>query len=287
MAVRFSRKSFKLWTVSFFVLTNFFIFYVVWAETPGKLKVYFLDVGQGDAIFIKSPNGNKMLVDGGAGKSQVWSELSKAMPFYDHKIDIILATHPDQDHIGGFSQILGRFDVDYVIENGGSSQTRAFTDFQYAISEENSEKILARRGMKINLGAGAIFVVLFPDREVLGIDSNDGSIVGKLVFGQSSFLLTGDSPLKIEEYLVGLDSQNLESDVLKAGHHGSKTSTSENFVTTVNPKYTIISAGKDNRYGHPHEEVLGILKKQKTEVFKTSESGTILFESDGRSLKFE
>ena len=96
MAAGFSRKNLKLWALGFFVLTNLFVFYVVWAETPGKLKVYFLDVGQGDAIFIKSPSGNKMLIDGSSGKSKILSELSKTLPFYDHKIDIILATHPDQ-----------------------------------------------------------------------------------------------------------------------------------------------------------------------------------------------
>lgn len=281
----FIKKYFRLTFIGFLILINIFIWSVVWSSDSSELQVYFLDIGQGDAILIKSPAGNKMLIDGGVSGSVLMAELSKAISFHDRKIDVVLATHPDADHIGGLPEVLSRFDVDFVIDSDVTAETRVFKDFQTRLAQSSAQKIVAQRGMKIDLGGGAIFVALFPDRDVSGLNPNDASIIGKLFFGSTSFMLPGDAPIKMEEYLVFLDGGFLKSDVLKVGHHGSKTSTSRNFIEQVAPKYAVIQAGRDNKYGHPHSEVLEILENYKAEILGTYNLGTILMKSDGRRLK--
>ncbi len=143
--------------------------------------------------------------------------------------------------------------------------------------------------MVVNFGDGVKLQILFPlpDQDVSNWESNRASIVGKLVYVNLSFLLTGDSPIAIEDVLIKLNSKILDSDVLKAGHHGSKTSTSIEFAETVSPEYAVISAGKDNTYGHPHKEVLDILKTASAKIVSTIDSGTIKFETDGETLKMK
>lgn len=278
------KNNLKWYVLTLLFLSNFFIWYVVFAEGGGgTLTVAFLDVGQGDAIYIEAPNGNQILIDGGSNKS-VLRELSKVMPFYDRTIDIVLATHPDKDHIGGLVDVLDRFEVETFIEPGVSSDTAVYASLVRHIEQNKVESIIARRGQKIVLDDEVVFTILFPDRGVSGVGSNDASIVAQLVYGETEFLLTGDSPRKIEKYLVSVDGKNLKSDVLKAGHHGSKTSSSELFVGFVSPKYGIISAGRDNRYGHPHKEVLDVFEKFNIPLKNTAESGTIIFTSDGENI---
>lgn len=280
----FSRKNTKWYLVAVLFIANFFIWGAVFAEERGGfLTVAFLDVGQGDAIFIEAPNGNQVLIDGGAG-SAVFAPLGEMMPFYDRTIDIVVATHPDADHIGGLPEVLRRYEVDFFIDPGVSSDTGIYDALIRARDESRAEYIVARRGMEIALGGGAVLEILFPDRDMEGADTNDASIVLKLVYGDTSFLLTGDSPQKIEKYLVFIDGKNLDVDVLKAGHHGSKTSSSESFIGYTSPDYAIISAGKDNRYGHPHAEVLARLADSGAEILRTDEEGTIVFKSDGERI---
>lgn len=272
----------------YFILLLFAVVVLVWyavfsEDRAGELTVAFLDIGQGDAVFVDSVGGQQMLIDGGSNK-QVLQELSKVMPFYDRTIDIVLATHPDSDHIGGLPGVFKRYNVDLVVESGLVSNSAIYKEFDRLVNEENSKRIFARRGMKVSLGEEVYLLILFPNVDVDDWDANDASIVAKLVYGDTSFLLTGDSPKKIEKYLASIDAGNLKVDVLKVGHHGSKTSTSEIFVGYASPEYAIISAGKDNRYGHPHQEVLDILNKFEIQILRTDESGTILMKSDGENI---
>jgi len=259
------------------------VWYAVFSESRSGLLVAFLDVGQGDAILIDTPNDQQILIDGGPNK-QVLAELSKIMPFYDRSIDVVIATHPDQDHISGLPEVLKRYNVDLVIEPGVESDTAVFKAFEKLIEEKNIKKVLARRGMKLVLGDNAYMLILFPVGNVAGWDTNDASIIAKLVYGKTSYLFTGDSPQKIEKYLVSVEKENLDVDVLKAGHHGSKTSSSESFIGYASPEYAIISAGKNNRYGHPRKEVLDILGKFGAKILRTDESGTIKIKSDGENI---
>ena len=157
-----------------------------------------------------------------------------------------------------------------------------------SVIEENGVLIIkGRRGEKINLGGGAYIDVLFPDRDVSGLDTNTGSLVAKLIYGESSMLLTGDSPENIEQYLIRLDGQRLKSDVLKVGHHGSKTSTSIPFLGYVSPQYAAISVGADNSYGHPNKETIDALNQFEVETYRTDKEGTIRFVSDGSRFRLK
>lgn len=268
-----------------FVL-NIFIWFIVFDKNDNKLMVAFLDIGQGDAIFIEAPNGNQILIDGGPNKS-VLRELNKIMPFYDRSIDVIIATHPDKDHIGGLPEIIDRYSVDFVVESGAKNDTGVSLAFENAILQNHIKQIFAKRGMRVNLGRGVFLNILFPDRSVSEVESNTASIVAQLVYGNTKFMLTGDSPKTIENYLVMLDSEKLKSDVLKVGHHGSKTSSSEMFLGLVSPKYSVISAGTGNSYGHPHKEVIDILNQFASNILNTQNKGTIIFKSDGENIFVE
>jgi competence protein ComEC len=287
----------RLIILAILLLGAIFSAYALWRESRnGILTVAFLDVGQGDAIYIESPSGNQMLIDGGPGKA-VLRELSKVMPFYDRSIDVVLATHADRDHIGGLPDVLQKYKVNIFMESGVPGESSSYNELENIISDDGIKKILARRGMSVDLGDGAVLQILFPDRDPVGMETNTASIVARLVYGENEFLLTGDSPLAIENYLVSLGSQSrtfgtgavqsptLASNVLKAGHHGSKTSTSQNFVSAVSPQYAIISVGKDNRYGHPNQETLDTLANFGAKILRTDLLGRIIFKSDGVNLK--
>ena len=227
-------------------MANFLLWQEAFRRTNPRLIVAFLNIGQGDAVYIEAPNGNQMLIDAGGSKS-ILRELGKIMPFYDRSIDAVVATHPDKDHLGGFQDVLEKYKVDLILESGVKSKnTKSVLAVESAVKKKNIYKLLARRGMRVDLGGGAIFQVFFPDRDVSGVDTNDGSIVGKLIYGGHSFLLTGDSPQKIEEYLVEQSSDELKSDVLKAGHHGSPPSASRPIPRAGRSAFFRISAGDDN-----------------------------------------
>ena len=270
--------------LGFFLISTIFIWYGVFAENRGGLMtVAFLDIGQGDAIFIETPSGKQILIDSGPNK-KVLQELAKQMPFYDRSIDILIETHPDLDHIGGFPSVLNSYEVDLVFSSGVSCEKAICEELEKDILEEGVEEKILTRGDILNLGDGVYLEVLFPDRDAFGFETNMASLVMKLVYGENSFLLTGDSPKAIEEYLILLDRENLDIDVLKLGHHGSKTSTSDYFVGITSPEIAVISVGGDNRYGHPHQEVLDILNDFEVEIFRTDKQGTIIIQSDGKNL---
>lgn len=284
--IRHRIKKYRWHFLIVLTIATFFILYA-WLSQPkiGVLTVAFLDVGQGDAIFIETPDRVQMLIDGGAN-SKVLSALNEVMPFYDRSIDIILATHPDQDHIGGLSEVLEKFNVKFVFESEAKSSSAAYVAFEKAI-QSDTKKILTKRGDRIPLGKDIYIDVLFPDRDATNFESNTASIIAKLVYGNTSFLLTGDSPDSIEEYISALDNKSLDVDILKLGHHGSRTSTTETFLQFSSPDYAIISAGKDNKYGHPHKEVTDMLEKFEIKSLATSELGTIIFKSDGEYINLE
>jgi competence protein ComEC len=277
-----AKKNLKLYLLAGLFIINFFIWSVIFTQEKDILTVAFLNVGQGDAIFIEAPNGTQILIDGGPNKS-ILRQLSKMMPFYDRSIDVVLATHPDRDHIGGLPDILQRYKVDFILDSGKVGESAAYEELVRLTELEEIEYIEAKRGMVVVLDNDVHLNILFPDRDVSEVESNTSSVITQLVYGETEFMLTGDSPKSIEEYLVMLDGANLESDVLKVGHHGSKTSSSEIFLGYVVPKYSVISAGKDNRYGHPHEEITKLLERFGTTILGTQE-GIIIFESDGENI---
>ena len=282
----------KYWRVILLMLltsANIFIWYAVKRESPSHVVVVgFLNIGQGDAIYIESPTHNKIMIDGGP-TSSVLNELTKVMPFYDRAIDTLLITNPDADHYSGFIDILKSFSVKHIIEPGTHSDTARYKELEKNIVIKNIPKIIARRGMIIHLGGGADLEILFPDQDVSHFLSNDGSIVSKLMYGKTSVMLTGDAPSKTEEYILSLDTdnRNIKSTILKEGHHGSRTSASELFIKAVSPAYDIISAGLKNRYNHPHKETIDLLEQLQIPTLITFERGTIIATSDGTNFKIQ
>lgn len=251
-----------------------------------RLCVTFLDVGQGDAIFIESPTGVQALVDGGRDSS-VLRGLGEEMGFFDKTIEYVFATHPDADHIGGLIDVLERYKVGAIILTDNVNDTPVADMFDEYVAIEGALLGRALRGNVYELGGGAEIEILFPDRDVRDIESNTSSIIMQVRYGETEFLLTGDSPKSIEEYVLALDGEALESDVLKIGHHGSRTSTSEEFLSAVDPRFGVVSAGKDNSYGHPHKEVTELLESQGVDTKNTADLGSIRFISDGVTLEVD
>lgn len=248
-----------------------------------NLVVSILDIGQGDSIYIKAPNGKEIIIDGGPDQ-KLLSELGSVMPFFDKTIDMIVVTNPDKDHYAGFIDMLDRYKVKQLLEPGTISTTPTYHAFKEKVKQKNIEEVLARRGMKIVLDEkrNIYLEILFPDKDVSGFSTNDGSIVSRLVYGNTSILLQGDSPKEIEQYLVHTyGKESVRADILKAGHHGSRTSTSKEYLDAVLPKVVLISCGKDNRYGHPHKEVLENLKEAGVETHRTDLEGRVTFVSNG------
>ncbi|MEX0931528.1 MAG: MBL fold metallo-hydrolase [Candidatus Paceibacterota bacterium] len=260
---------------------------VVWGASAkantSYLQVSFLDVGQGDAILIQSPTGNQVLIDGGRGEI-VLQKISSIMPFYDKSIDVVIGTHPDLDHIGGLPYVYDAYEVAYSVDSGAESDTSAFRGYKERRDKEGSVYLSVRRGDVFHLGGGAELVILFPDRDVSQGDANDGSIIAMLTYGETAVMLTGDASKKIERHILSLDGVALESTILKAGHHGSKTSSDELFVATIAPQFAVISASENNSYGHPHPEVMDVLSRHVKTVLSTAESGTVTFVGDGKEF---
>lgn len=264
---------------------NGWLLYLILVPQQEKLEVHFLDVGQGDAILIEAPGGIDMLIDGGPDRS-VMRQLPRKIGLFDRTIDLVIATHPDKDHIAGLADVFEKYKISHLIESGVQHESPYVEALEEAAeSEPNLTQTIARRGMRIHLGNDVYADVLFPDRDVSNIETNDGSVIIRLVYGNTSFLLGGDAPSKVEDYLVELDTDSLKSDVLKANHHGSKTSTSETWLDAVDPALVVISAGKNNSYGHPAPDVVDRILQSGARILSTIDQGNITLISDGKSIR--
>lgn len=266
---------------------NGLIWLLVWqVAQPKPLTLAFLDVGQGDAVYIEAPNGNQLLIDAGAGK-QILPALAEVMPFYDRSLDAVLATHPDADHIGGLAYVLDAYQVSGVLDTGLASDTATYRAFMEAVGEEiegdNSQNLVARAGARVNLAPDVYLDILWPSQVYPNQESNSASVVARLVYGQTSALLTGDAPSSVERALLA-NYPNLRADVLKAGHHGSKTSTDASFLAQVAPRYAVVSVGASNRYGHPTKVVLDKLAGAGASILRTDEVGTVTCQSDRQNF---
>ncbi len=252
---------------------------VVFSLIPGDvLEIVFFDVGQGDSIFIETPNKKQVLIDGGPDKS-VLEKLNQEMPFYDRKIDLIILTHPDADHLTGLISVLEYYQVNHILTSGFEKETVTYQRWRELIGEKNIPLTIARTGQKVLLDDNIVLDILWPE-QFLGKGANNNSIVAKLTYNQSEILLTGDIEKDIEKQLI---DSNLDSDILKIPHHGSKTSTSYNFLQAVNPEIAIILVGEDNRYKHPNQEVLDRLKD--TTIYRTDKNGDIEVLTNGFLFK--
>ena len=244
------------------------------------LRIAFLNIGQGDSIFIESPTGTQVIVDGGPDSSLL-RELTSVMNPFDRTIDAIIVTNPDQDHFAGFLNLLGRYDVGEEFEPGTKKTTVTYKALEKLLADKSVPRLLAKRGMYLDLGGGAVLQILYPDRDVYSLKPNDGSVVMKLIYGKTSVMLMGDATAFVESHISSLKASGLESNILKLGHHGSKTSSSQRWIEAVKPQEAIVSAGCNNKYGHPSREVTDRLAADKVPYLWTCKEGTIEFESDG------
>jgi competence protein ComEC len=275
-------SKFQKVTLGVLALTAAFIWYAIFTQPNGMLTVSFLDVGQGDAIFIETPSGNQILIDGGYGRA-VLSQLGHVMPGYDKSIDLVIATHTDSDHLGGLVEVLGRFEVALVIENGFESDSGLTSEWNKLLTDNNIERATVSAGDNFELDDGVFLEILGPVPEDFENDldePNEVMIISRLVYGETEFLFTGDIERGDELRLANSD-YDLTSDVLKVAHHGSKNSTTDLFLEAVNPQYTIVSSGSRNNYGHPSKETISRLANIGALIFRTDTDGRITFVSDG------
>jgi competence protein ComEC len=271
------------------LLGNYVIWQDIFLRQQHVLRVSILDIGQGDSILVQGPTGIQMLIDGGPDAS-VLRKLPREMGIFDRSLNFVVETHPDKDHISGLADVFREFSVEYFMSPGIPNTTTATYALNDAVAREPRVRAFtARRGMRIHLGGGAYADVLYPDRDVSKFETNSGAITMHVVYGKTSFMLTGDLPSQQEEYLVRLDAHDgeLKTDILKAGHHGSKNSTSDAWLAAVHPSIVAISAGKDNHYGHPNPQAIARIRHAGAAIASTIDSGTLNFISDGNTIHEE
>ena len=258
----------------------------------GFLHVIFLDVGQADSCVIETPSGKVILVDTGGSGQEEGDDAGRRIltPYLQHKgighIDAILLTHPHADHIGGAASLLRRFDVGLLMDNGEPTRSPLVTQYREVAASRHVVCKSARRGQSIVCGDGVILEILGPTAaEALELAethgaANNASLVARLRYGNTAFLLTGDAEGE-EEADILRSGLPLDCDVLKAGHHGSRTSTSPEFLSRAHPRDAVISVGAHNLYGHPSGEVLTRLRDSRIHIYRTDLTGAVLCTSDG------
>ena len=254
----------------------------------GRLHVYFLDVGQGDAILVQTPDGRQILIDGGPNPTALLSELGAVLPFWDRSLDLVVLTHPDGDHLTGLLAVLDRYQVGRVLDTSQTDTAPLAAAWRERLTKGNIPRTIARRGMRIPLG-DVMLTVLNPSSKPLtgtASDENNNSIVLRIDYGPTSLLLTGDAESEAEADMIkaGLP---LQADVLKVGHHGSNGSTSAPFLAAVTPSEAVIQVGAENNFGHPAREVLKRLMDARAEILRTDTNGRIEAVSDGRTLSMK
>ena len=277
------------WIFSVTALAAILLWWLAFTQPDGQLHVHFLDVGQGDGIFIQTPSGRQVLIDGGGDSQKLFAELGAVMPFWDRHIDRAFVSHPDWDHIGGQIDLPQRFKLGQAIISENARGHKDTQSWLQALNAKSVPVVGLQQGSWLDLGDGAALWTLWPPpEEQLGgwdeDDKNERSLVFKLVYGDFSVLLTGDSGHPSEELLLQA-GQPLAAHVLKVGHHGSEHSSSPAFVTAVGPSVAVIQVGADNSYGHPDAEVLEILGGML--VLRNDIDGRVHIRSDGHQMWIE
>ncbi len=276
--------------VAFLVFCNvvaFVIFHGLRSEE--NFKVIFFDVGQGDAALIRTSERQTILIDGGPG-DKIISHLADEIPFWDKKIDLIILTHAHADHLSGLIEVIKRYEVKKVLWNKQAADTLIYKKWESLIDDIPSRR--AFRGQKIYFADGRLDV-LFPSREhSFSEDLNENSVIKRLIHSSGKILFTGDAYREQEEKLLQwkedcreddfywCEVMSLDAEVLKVGHHGSSTSSSPYFLKKVDPEIAVISAGENNRYGHPHQETIDNLSDLRIGIYKTFRDGSLIVDFD-------
>ena len=270
----------------FLFCANIFAWSVVYdLNQVQAFQIIFFDVGQGDSIFIQTPYGYQILIDGGP-TNIILEKLGGVMNFWDKSIDIVILTHPDHDHIAGLIEVLKKYKVDFVLWNGALKETGESDEWKRLLQKEPINSKIVFSGYQISTPM-MTFDILYPFESLENIEMknvNNGSIVIRAVFEDTSFLLTGDIESSVEKQILE-NEKLITSDILKVAHHGSKTSSSEDFVKIVNPAVVVISVGENNPYNHPHPTVLELFEKYDINILRTDLVGDVRIISDGKNIK--
>lgn len=250
------------------------------SSTAG-IRIHFIDVGQADSILVQQGS-STMLVDAGNNDdSDLVVNYLKENGV--KRIDYLIGTHPHEDHIGGLDKVIDEFDIGKIYMPKVTSNTKTYEDVLKAIKSKNLKISSPTPGFEFKIGDASCTILAPNSKEYDNL--NEYSIVTKVVYKDTSFMLTGDAGSISEKEMIG-KGYDLSADVLKLGHHGSSSSTTKTFLDKVNPKYAVVSAGKDNDYGHPHKTTMDKLKSRGIKLYRTDESGTIICTSDGKTIKF-
>ncbi len=250
-------------------------------DSGSILQVHFIDVGQGDSILIRQGE-ESMLIDAGENKAG-----NKVVEYCKNQgiteLEYVVGTHPHEDHIGGMDDVINNIDVNEIMLTKSEYTNSTYEDVLSAAKEHNVKEIYPATGEIFSLG-DAVFTIMAPNRSDY-LEVNNESLVIKMTYGNVAYLFCGDAEIESEYDMVenGID---LSADVIKLGHHGSNTSSSQMILKTVKPSYAIISVGKDNSYGHPVAEILNRLKEYGIRYFRTDEEGNIISVTDGKNISF-
>ena len=283
----FIPKTSRKWVILSLVAAAIMVWLFAVTTPDNNLHVSFLDVGQGDAILLQKGN-QQVLIDGGPSPQAIGLGLGEKMPFWDRTIELVVLTHPSADHVTGLVEVLNRYNVKQVLYPDLAYASEIYDEWLRLVQKKGIKYTLAQAGQQIDLGGGVVLEVLNPPRPLLtGTESdidNNGMVL-RLSMDEISFLLTADTMWETELELIH-NRANLNSTVLKVGHHGSDTSTTPQFLAVVNPRIAVISVGADNEYGHPADEVMTRLREKigMENIYRTDEDGTIEFITDGKRM---
>lgn len=268
------------------IILGFLVLFAFLNYKDDKLHIVFCDVGQGDAIFIRTPREADILIDGGPD-AKVLECLSNHMPFWDRSIDLVIMTHPDADHSTGLISVVERYNVESFYTQVIPGKTDVYKRLEANLAKKKLSAKYLHAGDRISGNDGFSMTTLWPSlEEISGVDQkranirlNEFSVIQLLTYGQFSVLLTGDAGFKVMDQIV---DPARSTNILKVPHHGSRTGMSQNFLSVVNPEISVISSGANNSYGHPAKESLSLLKNQGTKILRTDEMGDIEIISDGK-----
>jgi competence protein ComEC len=253
-------------------------------KEKGYLKVSFIDIGQGDAIFIRTPEKHNVIIDFGDPKGI--SDLEKIIPWWEKEIDLIIITHPHDDHIAGIPEIIKRYKVKKIIYTGVNYESSSYSKLLKKIEKEKIPLMLPHKNQVINLGDNCNLSIIFPQENLYKknvSNLNNSSIVSQLNCNNSKFLFTGDAELEAEDKILERNI-DIKSDVLKVGHHGSISSSQKTFLKKVSPLIAIIMVGENNSHNHPHLRIIRRLESLKIKILRTDLNGSITIISDGGKL---
>lgn len=266
------------WLLAGLAVASISVFYIASAQPDGLAHIYFLDVGQGDSIFIKTADNHRILVDGGPDVSVV-NKLDHLLPVWDRRLDLVVLTHPHADHAAGLIEVFECYRVDEFLYNGATYESETYNTLLSLVKNKDIPIQISDAGDYYTFASSQLDIIHPVDEYQEFDDPNDSSIVASFRYRDFSVLLTGDIGVGVEADLSNSGSLS-DVDVVKVAHQGSRTSTSQSFLDAVDPEVGVISVGY-NSFGHPHQEVLSRLQASNVELYRTDENGTVEIVTDG------